>query len=98
MINILNEEAGKSAVHRVVATCSSDGNARSLWNISSPHRFTSHAHAESVVAGPFYVHFQRPSISGYFVILSAIGWPSGMLTDDFDSSGVSALRFVRPFS
>ncbi|EUB56732.1 hypothetical protein EGR_08460 [Echinococcus granulosus] len=50
IVNIINGEKGKGAVHRVSASCSSDGNSRNLWSLSSSHRFTSHAHADNWLA------------------------------------------------
>ncbi|KAL5112586.1 Protein HIRA [Taenia crassiceps] len=50
IVNIVNSEKAKGAVHRASATCSSDGNSRNLWNLSSSHRFTSHAHADNWLA------------------------------------------------
>ncbi|VDM19131.1 unnamed protein product [Hydatigera taeniaeformis] len=50
IVNITNGEKGEGAVHRVSASCSSDGNSRNLWSLSSSHRFTSHAHADNWLA------------------------------------------------
>ncbi|VDK34301.1 unnamed protein product [Taenia asiatica] len=50
IVNIANGEKGKGAIHRASATCSSDGNSRNLWSLSSSHRFTSHAHADNWLA------------------------------------------------
>lgn len=48
VVKIVNSESGKSALHRITGSQSTDGNVKIVWTFLSSHRFTSHAHSKYV--------------------------------------------------